>query len=162
MLFYCSLHLHSVKAMFFQKKIAILDNFFAPRCFDRDVRKVWPSVRVKRVNHSMQKINGYRSDIPHRRTDVSPVAKYFNSGAHSELNMMVMVIELSLSCDPCLQKVKEGRWIRTLETLLPSEMNVQVDSLTNLCLPSPSVHPWVSLLSFLMSFPSVPNISILK
>ena len=75
------------------------------------------------------RINGHRFDITHRRTDVSPVADHFNSGAHSESDMTVMVIELSSSRDPCLRKVKEGRWIRTLETSSPSGMNLRVDSL---------------------------------
>ena len=62
---------------------------------------------------------------------MSPVAEHFNSGIHSVLDMTVMVIELhvSPSCDPCLQKVKEGRWIRTLETSSPSGMSLHVDSL---------------------------------
>ena len=75
------------------------------------------------------RIRGHRSDIMHRRTDVSPVAEHFNSGAHSVADMTVMVIELSPSRDPCLRKVKEGRWIRTLETSSPSGMNLRVDSL---------------------------------
>ena len=60
---------------------------------------------------------------------MSPVAEHFNGGAHSESDMTVMVIELSTSRDPCLRKVKEGRWIRTLETSFPSEMNHRVDNL---------------------------------
>ena len=60
---------------------------------------------------------------------MSPVADHFNSEAHLESDMTVMVIELSSSSDPCLRKVKEGRWIRTLETLSPSGMNLRVDSL---------------------------------
>ena len=49
------------------------------------------------------RVNGYPSDIMHRRIEVSPVAEHFNSGTHLVLGMMVMVIELSSSCDPCLQ-----------------------------------------------------------
>ena len=60
------------------------------------------------------RINGHWSNISHWRTDVSPVAEHFNSGAHSVSDMTVIVIELSTSRDPCLQKVKWGRWIRTL------------------------------------------------
>ena len=90
------------------------------------------------------KINGHRWDISHRRTDVSHVAEHFNSSAHSVADMTVMVIEISPSRDPCLQKVKEGRLIRTLETSFPSGMNLRVDCLWNLGLRPPSVHPWVS------------------
>ena len=50
---------------------------------------------------------------------MSPVVEHFNSGVHSVSDMKVMVIELSPSRDPCLRKVKEGRWIRTLETFIP-------------------------------------------
>ena len=45
------------------------------------------------------RINGHRSDIAHRRTDVSPVPEHFNRGEHSVLDMTVMVIELSTSRD---------------------------------------------------------------
>ena len=96
-------------------------------------------------------INCYRSDITHQRTDVSPVAKHFNRGAHS---ISVMVIELSISSDPCLWKVKEGRWIRTLETSFPSEMNHRVDNLWNLT-SSSSVQLWVSCPS--QSFMTSPS-----
>ena len=75
------------------------------------------------------RINGHWLDIMHRRTDVSPVAEHFNSGAHSVVDMTVMVIELSPSHDPCLRKVKEGKWIRTLEPSSPSGVNLRVDSL---------------------------------
>ena len=60
---------------------------------------------------------------------MSPVAEHFNGEARSELDMTVMVIKLPISRDPCPQKVKEGRWIRTLETSFPSEMNLRDDSL---------------------------------
>ena len=45
---------------------------------------------------------------------MSPVAKRFNKGAHSVSDMTVIVIEVSPSRDLCLQKVKEGMWIRTV------------------------------------------------
>ena len=75
------------------------------------------------------RINGHRSDIMHWRTDVSPVAEHFNSGAHSVSYMTVMVIELSTSRDPCLRKIREGRWIKNLGTSFPLRMNLLVDSL---------------------------------
>ena len=55
------------------------------------------------------RINGHRSDIMHRRTDVSLVAEHFNRGAHSVADMMVILIELFSSRDLCVRKVKEGR-----------------------------------------------------
>ena len=53
------------------------------------------------------RIDGHWSDITHWRTDVSAVAEHFNTSAQSVSDMTVMVIELSPSCDPCLQKVKD-------------------------------------------------------
>ena len=78
---------------------------------------MWPSIRG--WDGTTTPCSGqwlYRFDITHRRTDVSPVAEHFTSRAHSESDMAVIVIELSTSRDQCLWKVKEGRWIRTLET----------------------------------------------
>ena len=40
------------------------------------------------------RVNGHRYDITHQRTEESPVAEHFNSGAHEESDMTVMVIEL--------------------------------------------------------------------
>ena len=59
----------------------------------------------------------------------SPVAEHYNDGPHSESDITVMVIELSTNCEPCLRKVKQVKWIRTLETLFPLGMNLRVDSL---------------------------------
>ena len=74
----------------------------------------WKEHLFDRVRQMCQplhtRVNGHRFDITHRRTDVSPTAEHFNSGAHSESNMTVMVTELSTSRDSCLWKVKEGRW----------------------------------------------------
>ena len=107
------------------------------------------------------RINGHQSDITPRRTDVSLITEHFYSSAHSVLDMTVIVIELSPSCDPCLQKLKDSRWIRTLETMFLSGLNVWVDSLWNLCLLWSSVHPWV-FFSSLMSFPFISDITIPK
>ena len=57
------------------------------------------------------------------------MAEHFNSGAHKESDMAVVVTELALSHDVCLRKIREGRWIRTLGTLSPAGMNLRVDSL---------------------------------
>ena len=75
------------------------------------------------------RVNGHRYDISHRRTDESPVAEHFNSDAHLESDMTIMVIELVFSRNPCLRKIREGRWIRTLGTSSPSGMNLRVDNL---------------------------------
>ena len=75
------------------------------------------------------RVNGDRFVIMHWSTDVSPVAEHCKSGAHSESDMMIMVIELSTSRDPCLRKVKEGRSIRTLEASSALGMYLQVESL---------------------------------
>ena len=87
--------------------------------------------------------NDHLSDIMHQRTDVSPVVEHFNSGAHSVSDMTVMAIKLSTNLDPYPRKVKEGRWIGTLETSFPCGMNLWVDSLWNLTTSS-SVQLWVS------------------
>ena len=39
-------------------------------------------------------VNGNRFDVVYWRTDVSPVANQFNSGAHSESDVTIMVIDL--------------------------------------------------------------------
>ena len=76
-----------------------------------------------------RRINSHRYDITHRRTDESPVAQHFNGDAHSLADMAVMVIDQMRSRDPCLRKIRESRWIRTLGTSYPSGMNLRVDSL---------------------------------
>ena len=75
------------------------------------------------------RVNGHRYDITHRRTDESPVAEHFRTGTHTESDMAVMAIDLVLSCDACLRKIRESRWIRTLGTSSPSGMNLRVGSL---------------------------------
>ena len=75
------------------------------------------------------RINGHWYDIAHRRTEESPVAQHFNSGAHGELDMAVMAIELARSRDACLRKIRESRWIRTLGTSFPLGMNLRIDGL---------------------------------
>ena len=51
-------------------------------------------------------------DITHRRTEESPMVEHFNSGAHIESDMTVMVVEFARSCGACLQKIWESRWVR--------------------------------------------------
>ena len=44
-------------------------------------------------------VDGLGYDITHSRTEDSAVAEYFNSGAHEETGMVVIVIELARSHD---------------------------------------------------------------
>ena len=60
---------------------------------------------------------------------VSSVANHFNSDRHSIADMTVMVIDQVRSCDLCLLKIRESRWIGTLGTSHPMGMNLRVDSL---------------------------------
>ena len=76
-----------------------------------------------------RRINSHRFDITHKRTDESPVAGHFNSNAHSPADMAVMVIDQIRNRDPCLRKIRESRWIRTLRTSYPLGMNLRVDCL---------------------------------
>ena len=75
------------------------------------------------------RINGHQHDITHLRTEESPVAKHFNSEMHSQADMGLMVIDQLWNRDPCLRKIRERRWIRTLGTIHPSGMNLRVDGL---------------------------------
>ena len=63
------------------------------------------------------------------KTEESPVAEHFISGAHVESDTTVMVIEHTQSCDACLRKIRESRWMRTLGTSSPLGMNLKVNSL---------------------------------
>ena len=60
------------------------------------------------------RIKGHCFDITHQRTDDSPVAEHFNADAPLLADMSVMVIDQIRSCDPCLRKILESRWIRTI------------------------------------------------
>ena len=88
------------------------------------------------------RVNGNHFNIVHRRTGESPVAEHFTSDGHSQANMVVAVIDQLYSHDPCLHKIRESRWIRTLGNSHPPGMNLRVDSLSNL----PDNHlsiPWI-------------------
>ena len=50
----------------------------------------------------------------HTMTDDSPVVAHFNNDIDSQTDMTLMVIDLEQSYDPCLRKIWESRWIRTL------------------------------------------------
>ena len=70
--------------------------------------------------------------IAHRRTEETPVAEHFNGDGHALSDMTVVAIDQVYSHYPCLRKIRESRWIRTLGTSYPSGMNLRVDSLWNL------------------------------
>ena len=76
-----------------------------------------------------RRISSHRYNIAHQRTDESPVAKHFNHDAHSQADMVMMVIDQVWSSDPFLLKTMENRWIRILWTSHPFGLNLKVDSL---------------------------------
>ena len=78
------------------------------------------------------RIDSHRFNIVHRRTEESLVAEHFNGTGHTLADMTVMTIDPLYSHDPCLRKMRESRWIRTLVTSHPFGMNLRVDSLWNL------------------------------
>ena len=64
-----------------------------------------------------------------KRTEESPVAEHFNGAGHTLVDLTVVAIDQLYSHDPCLCKIRESRWIRTLGTANPFGMNLRVDSL---------------------------------
>ena len=75
------------------------------------------------------RINSHRYDIVYQRTEESPVAEHFNSAAHQQVDMAVMEIDQIQNHDPCLHKIQESRWIRTLGASHLQGMNLRIDSL---------------------------------
>ena len=73
-----------------------------------------------------RRINSHRFNIAHRRTEESPVAEHFNGKRHTFAEMTVVVIGQLYSHGPCLRKIRESRWIRTLGTSHPFGMNLRV------------------------------------
>ena len=55
-------------------------------------------------------------NITHDRTEESPVAAHFNSTGHTEADVMVMIIGRLLGNDFTLKKIRDSRWIRTLDS----------------------------------------------
>ena len=49
-----------------------------------------------------RRINSHQYNITHRRTDASPMAEHFNRNLHSQIDMVIKVIDLVWSRDPCL------------------------------------------------------------
>ena len=66
--------------------------------------------------------------ITHKKAYKFPVAWDFNSDAHNQVGMIITVVNQVYSHDADLWKVRGSRWIRTLGTLYPIEMNHRVDS----------------------------------
>ena len=64
-------------------------------------------------------INGHWYNNTHGRTEKFPVAEH----------LAVMAIEFTWSCDVCLRKIRESRWIRILGTSFPLGMNLRIDGL---------------------------------
>ena len=75
------------------------------------------------------RLNNHRVDIVHHRIQEKPVAAHFNSGEHSVEDMTVMIIERLWKDDLVLRKIRESRWISTLDTASPKGMNLRTDSL---------------------------------
>ena len=73
-----------------------------------------------------RRLNYHHFNISHRRSEESPVAEHFTGDGHSEADMVVTVIDQLYGRDPCLHKLWQSRWIRTLETSDPSGMNLRV------------------------------------
>ena len=94
------------------------------RCGQQYVRKTGQPLH--------RRINIHCHDITQRRTEESLVAEHFNGEGHTFADMTVKAIDQLYSHDSCLPKIRESRWIRTLGTLHPFEMNLRVDSLRNL------------------------------
>ena len=75
------------------------------------------------------RMNSHRFNISHGRIDESPVAAHFTSEGHTETDLSVMIIDRCWKEDTILRKIRESRWIRTLETSWPSGMNQRTDGL---------------------------------
>ena len=58
-----------------------------------------------------------------------PVAAHFNTRGHSVEDMEVMVTDRLWTDDPVLRKIRESRWIRTLDTSYPRGTNRRTDTL---------------------------------
>ena len=82
--------------------------------------------------HHFPSYNSHHFNIAHRRIEEFPVAEHFNGKGRTLADMTVMAIDQLYSHNPCLQKIRESRWIRILETSHPLGMNLRVDSLQNL------------------------------
>ena len=62
-----------------------------------------------------ERMNNHRADIRHKRLE-KPVAVHFTSPHHTADDLRVFVIEKLRRNDPVLRKIRESRWITTLDT----------------------------------------------
>ena len=76
-----------------------------------------------------ERMNSHRSDITTKNTEEKPVAAHFNFPGHSVEDMQVMVIDQLWKRDTTLRKIRESKWISTLETYQPKGMNLRRDRL---------------------------------
>ena len=65
------------------------------------------------------RMNGHHFNIAHGRINKFPVAAHFTSESHTEMDMLVMIIDRCWREDAILRKIRESRWIRTLDTVWP-------------------------------------------
>ena len=91
------------------------------RCGQHLIRETGQSFNLR--------VNRHQLDITDRRIAESPVTAHFNSHPHSLEDKSVTVIKHARSQDPCMHRIRESRWIRTLGTLLLLGMNLRDDSL---------------------------------
>ena len=75
-----------------------------------------------------ERMNNHHVDVRHNRTE-KPVALHFNSPGHTLDDIQVMVIERLWKSDTVFRKIRESRWISTLDTTWPKGMNLRIDSL---------------------------------
>ena len=66
-----------------------------------------------------RRVNNHRYSIVHSRADESLVVEHFTGDRHTQVDMVVWVIDQLYSHDPCLRKIRESRWFRTLGTSYP-------------------------------------------
>ena len=74
-------------------------------------------------------MNGHCFNIAPGRINESSVAAHYTSEGHTEIDMLVMIIDRCWREDAILGKIKESSWIRMLDTAWPSGMNYRTDSL---------------------------------
>ena len=76
-----------------------------------------------------QRMNSHRSDVVNHKFEGKPVSRHFNSEGHSLKDLRVMVIDRLWTNDPCKRKLRESKWISTLDMCWPRGMNIKSDSL---------------------------------